>query len=164
MTYAYSHLPDRLLRVTTEVADIAAPGLMMKVTGGEESEGRRGKGKALARSVLEYGLRPRLRHRARARAIAGALHPLGSHTPRHTACIPKLDDTGILSPGLPSPIGRSIPLLVGGEATRSSLLLTPTTQMPRLKLAIHHVFYCSPYSLLLSRANYIPKSTPCCQY
>ncbi|KAL1690980.1 folate-sensitive fragile site protein Fra10Ac1-domain-containing protein [Schizophyllum commune] len=71
------------------------------------------KGKVLARSVLEYSLHPRLRHRATARAIAGALHPLGSLTPRRTARIPKLDDTGIHGRGLQSPIGKSVPLLVG---------------------------------------------------
>ncbi|KAL1664204.1 folate-sensitive fragile site protein Fra10Ac1-domain-containing protein [Schizophyllum commune] len=85
----------------------------VKLEEDDDSAGVRGKGKTLARSVHEYSLRPHLRHRATARAIAGGLHPLGSHTPRRTARIPKLDDTGIRGRDLLSPIGRSVLQLVG---------------------------------------------------
>ena len=160
MTCASSH-PDRLLPVMTEVTDIAAPKVIMKMTGGEESEGVRGKGKVLARSVHEYSPRPRLRHRANVRAIAGGLHPLGSHTPRRTARISKLDDTGIRGRGLLSPIGKSVPLLVGGEAACTPRLLTPMAQTSWLEPTVHHVSYCSAYSLL-SRANHTFKIHPVC--
>ncbi|KAI5885869.1 uncharacterized protein SCHCODRAFT_02519127 [Schizophyllum commune H4-8] len=87
----------------------------VKLEADDDSKGvlGKGKGKVLARNNRDSN--NCLRLRATARVIAGGLHPLDMHTPPRTARIPKLDDIGTLGRGLLNQIGKSVPLLVGGE-------------------------------------------------